>query len=129
MNGNARTRTSNDHKIRAIGRPRGSSFFSPSAFLFPSFSQGYARGTRGSVSVAMLSETTLSYLLVLSVYMPRRALAGPTTCLTAAIVGPVGSSGNPRSRWGFRMTDCPERMKQQMALNVPAKKIRVASDR
>lgn len=55
----------------------------------------------------------LFYLLVLSVYMPHHALpVDPATAsrawLAVADGGARGISGNPR--WGFRMTDGPERM-------------------
>jgi len=55
----------------------------------------------------------LFYLLVLSVYMPHHALpVDPATASRAWLVvadgGARGISGNPR--WGFRMTDGPERM-------------------
>jgi len=56
-----------------------------------------------------------SYLLVLSVYVPRRSVPSPAIAsrswLAVAMVGPVGSVGTRVfSRWGFRMTDGPERI-------------------
>lgn len=78
-----------------------------------------------------VSRDKLSYLLVFSVYMSRRALpaTAPSLGWLSTMVGPHGIQWEPVcTQWGIRMTDGPERIADGVGTS-PQRRIRVTPDR